>query len=226
VKIVVGLGNPGRDYERTRHNLGFMVVDELGLRLTAGNKRSRFRATMTEAHVDGEKLVLVKPQTFMNLSGTSVREAVSWYKVRLENLLVVADDIDLPFGTIRLRAGGSSGGHNGLKSIFTALDSEQISRLKIGIGRGQGAATRQVLTRFSPEEERLLPYLVQAAADCVLDWNGNGITSAMNRCNRKLPGSPEARNPEPAVASGMVSSIDTEPRQREATLMQLPHTGA
>jgi peptidyl-tRNA hydrolase, PTH1 family len=192
VKIVVGLGNPGREYEATRHNLGFMVVDELARRLAASDGRKRFRSLLVEAFDDGQKLVLVKPQTYMNLSGSSVREAVQWYKPSLVDLLVVVDDIDLPFGATRLRAKGGSGGHNGLKSIIAELGTEEFSRLRIGIGRGAGQATSQVLARFSPEEARILPDIIRFAADCTFEWERGGIVSAMNRCNR---------TPEPAVQS-------------------------
>jgi len=184
VKIVVGLGNPGREYAATRHNLGFMVVDELAQRLAATDRRSRFQAILTETFHDGEKIALVKPQTYMNLSGSSVREVVRWYRAPLSDLLVVVDDIDLPFTGMRLRQGGGSGGHNGLKSIIAELGTEEFSRLRIGIGRGPGHATRQVLTRFSPEEERILPDIINSAVGCVLEWKGVGIVSAMNRCNR------------------------------------------
>jgi PTH1 family peptidyl-tRNA hydrolase len=190
VKIVVGLGNPGREYAATRHNLGFMVVAELARRLSAGSSRNRFRAVETEAFDGSEKLVLVKPQTYMNLSGISVREILSWYKSPPHDLLVVVDDIDLPFGTLRMRSGGGSGGHNGLKSIIAELGTEAFPRLRIGIGRGPGHAARQVLTRFNAAELEALPEIVNAAADCVLEWERNGIISAMNRCNRR---------PEPAI---------------------------
>ena len=184
MKIVVGLGNPGREYAATRHNLGFMVVDELARRLSAGDRRSRFRSLVSEAFDSGQKVALVKPQTFMNLSGSAVREVVHWYKTPLTELLVVVDDLDLPFGAVRLRGGGGSGGHNGLKSIIAELGTEEFSRMRVGIGRGPGHATRQVLTRFSPEEERLLPDLIRNSADCVLEWERMGIINAMNRCNR------------------------------------------
>ena len=184
MKIVVGLGNPGREYAATRHNLGFMVVDELARRLAASDGRSRFRSVLVEAFDDGQKIVLVKPQTYMNLSGSSVREVLHWYKSSIGELLVVVDDIDLPLSGMRLRPRGGSGGHNGLKSIIAELGTEEFSRLRIGIGRGTGQATRQVLTRFSVEEERLLPDIIRSAADCVLEWERGGIISAMNRCNR------------------------------------------
>jgi peptidyl-tRNA hydrolase, PTH1 family len=190
VKIVVGLGNPGREYAETRHNLGFMVVDEIARRLAAGERRNRFRSDLVEAFDGGQKVVLLKPRTYMNLSGSAVREAVNWYKSPLEDLLVVVDDIDLPFGSIRLRSKGGSGGHNGLKSIIAELGLETFSRMRIGIGRGPGHATRQVLTRFTSDEERVLPVVLGAAADCVLEWERQGIISAMNRCNR----TPESEN--------------------------------
>jgi PTH1 family peptidyl-tRNA hydrolase len=183
--MIVGLGNPGREYAATRHNLGFMVVDLVARRLGAGETRNRFRAELREAFDDGQKLVLLKPQTYMNLSGTSVREAVRWYKTPLTDVLVVADDIDLPFGTLRMRSRGGSGGHNGIKSILTDLGADTVPRLRIGIDRGSGQASRQVLTRFSPDEERALPDLVASAADCALLWARFDIIEAMNRCNRR-----------------------------------------
>lgn len=190
MKIVVGLGNPGREYAATRHNLGFMVVDELARRLAVNERRNRFRSELVEA-IDGqEKVVLLKPSTYMNLSGSALREAINWYKTPIDDLLVVVDDIDLPFGSMRLRARGGSGGHNGLKSIIAELGLDEFSRLRIGIGRGAGHATRQVLSRFTSDEERVLPDVLEAAADCVLEWERNGIINAMNRCNR----APESEN--------------------------------
>jgi PTH1 family peptidyl-tRNA hydrolase len=196
VKIIVGLGNPGREYSATRHNLGFVVVDEIARRFSTGQRRNRFRAEIIEVFDNGQKLVLVKPQTYMNLSGQSVREAAHWYRVAPEDILVVVDDIDLPFGSLRMRSSGGSGGHNGLKSIIAELGGEHFSRLRIGIGRGAGQATRQVLTRFNAEEERELPELVHGAADCVMDWARDGVISAMNRCNRRA--SPEETITPPA----------------------------
>jgi PTH1 family peptidyl-tRNA hydrolase len=190
VKIVVGLGNPGREYAATRHNLGFMVVDEVARRHNVSERRNRFRSDLLEVFAEGEKIVLLKPRTFMNLSGSAVREAVTWYKTSLDDLLVVVDDIDLPFGAMRLRAKGGSGGHNGLKSIIAELGIDVFSRMRVGIGRGPGHATRQVLSRFSSEEERILPTVLSEAADCVLEWQRHGIISAMNRCNR----APESDN--------------------------------
>lgn len=190
VKIVVGLGNPGREYAATRHNLGFMVVDELARRHAGSERRNRFRSELVEVVDVGEKIVLLKPRTYMNLSGSAVREAVNWYKTPFVDLLVVVDDIDLPFGSMRLRASGGSGGHNGLKSIIAELGTDAFPRMRIGIGRGPVHATRQVLSRFTSEEERVLPSVLEAAADCVLEWARHGIVNAMNRCNR----APESDN--------------------------------
>lgn len=201
MKIIVGLGNPGREYASTCHNLGFMVVDELGKKLSARSSRNRFHADIAEVVADDERVVLLKPQTYMNLSGISVRECARWYKVTPEEILVVADDIDLPFGALRLRPGGGSGGHNGIKSIVSDLGTDQVPRLRIGVGRGSGDATRQVLARFSPEESLSLPRLVQSAADCALDWLRLGVIDAMNRCNRK----PEARSDNTAIPGEAVT---------------------
>jgi peptidyl-tRNA hydrolase, PTH1 family len=201
LRIIVGLGNPGRDYAATRHNLGFMVVDEIARRLSAESKRNRFRSELAEGFVDGQKLMLVKPQTYMNLSGMAVREAVNWYKVSPEDLLVVVDDIDLPFGTLRMRPDGGSGGHNGLKSIIADLDTEKFSRLRIGIGRGGSYATRQVLTRFNTDETQALPELISGAADCALDWARLGVILTMNRCNRRAE-TPVAPTPGVSIADG------------------------
>jgi PTH1 family peptidyl-tRNA hydrolase len=185
VKIIVGLGNPGREYGATRHNLGFMVVDEITRRLQPVERKSRFRAELLEVFDDGEKIVLVKPQTYMNLSGSAVRETAHWYRLSPENVLVVADDIDIPFGTIRMRPGGGSGGHNGLKSVIDELGTDAFPRLRIGVGRGAGHAIRQVLTRFSPDEARELPEIIALAADCGLMWRREGVVATMNRCNRR-----------------------------------------
>lgn len=202
VKIIVGLGNPGQEYVATRHNIGFMVVDRLKRELHATETRKRFRAEIAETFVGGEKLVLVKPQTYMNLSGISAREAAQWYKTTLDEILVVVDDIDLPFGTSRMRAGGSSGGHNGLKSIAAELGSDQYPRLRLGVGRGSGDARRQVLSRFSKVEEVELPELIASGAECALLWRAEGIVAAMNRCNRRPetePTSPLVDNAAPDV---------------------------
>ncbi|MBX6341623.1 MAG: aminoacyl-tRNA hydrolase, partial [Thermomicrobiaceae bacterium] len=169
VWLIAGLGNPGPKYARTRHNVGFMVVDELTRRLGPGERRRRFDAEIAEVPVPGGRLVLLKPQTFMNLSGNAVAPAARWYRVPLERLLVVYDDLDLPFGQIRLRPSGSSGGHNGLTSVIQQLGTDRVPRLRVGISRPiQGTTVAYVLSRFSPEEERALPEVIARAADAAL----------------------------------------------------------
>jgi PTH1 family peptidyl-tRNA hydrolase len=190
VKIVVGLGNPGREYTATRHNVGFMVVNRLA-RLAQGTAvKKRFRSEIVEGMLDGEKLVLVAPQTYMNLSGHAVREVVNWYHLPVEELIVVADDLDLPFGTLRMRARGSAGGHNGLASIIEQLGTQDVPRLKIGIGRGPGSASARVLSRFSPEEDKALSDVIDRAAAGVRLWAHEGVIAAMNEVNRRAE--PEA----------------------------------
>jgi PTH1 family peptidyl-tRNA hydrolase len=190
VKIVVGLGNPGREYAGTRHNIGFMVINRLGRIAGATAVKKRFRSEIVEGILDGEKLVLVAPQTYMNLSGHAVREVVNWYHLPAEDLIVVADDLDLPFGTLRMRARGSAGGHNGLASIFEQLGTQEITRLKIGIGRGPGSAYSRVLSRFSPEEEKALPDLIERAVAGVKLWARQGVIAAMNEVNRRVEPEP------------------------------------
>ena len=186
MRIVVGLGNPGREYAQTRHNVGFMVVDELARRGAAEGPRKKFRAELFEGVLAGQKVVLLKPQTFMNLSGRSVREAVAWYRLPAEDLLVVQDDLDLPFGGLRLRARGTAGGHNGVASVVASLGTTEVPRLKIGIGRGRADPESYVLARFSPEQERELPDLIVQAADAVELWLAEGIVASMNRVNRRV----------------------------------------
>jgi PTH1 family peptidyl-tRNA hydrolase len=191
MKIVVGLGNPGTEYARTRHNVGFMVVDELARRRAAQGTKKRFRSELAEIAIGGQKVVLVKPQTYMNLSGHAVREAVNWYHAPLDDVLIVTDDLDLPFGTLRLRARGSAGGHNGLTSVLEQLGTNAVPRLKIGIGRGRSTTIGHVLSRFSPDQERELPSLIDRATDAVELWIRDGIVAAMNQANRRVD-EPEA----------------------------------
>jgi peptidyl-tRNA hydrolase, PTH1 family len=185
MRIIVGLGNPGREYAGTRHNIGFMVVDEIARRHGPATWKKRFRSEIGEVFVGGQKIVLVKPQTYMNLSGMSVREAINWYHVDRDKVIIVMDDLDTPFGNLRLREKGSAGGHNGLASIIQQLGSNEIPRLKIGIGRGPSTASAHVLSRFTPDQERELPDLIKRAADALELWRSDGIVTAMNQANRK-----------------------------------------
>jgi len=184
MRIVVGLGNPGREYAATRHNVGFMVADRLLRRASAVGTRKRFRSEVTEAAIANQRVVVVKPQTYMNLSGQAVREVVSWFHLPVHDLLVVYDDLDLPFGTLRIRGSGSGGGHNGLRSVIEQLGTNEIPRLRIGIGRGQSSAVRQVLSRFTAEEERAMQQIIDLAADAVECWLEKELVDCMNHINR------------------------------------------
>lgn len=195
MRIVVGLGNPGREYADTRHNIGFMVLAELARRNSAKSERSRFRAELTEYFMNGEKIVLVAPQTFMNLSGVAVNQVVNWYRVPIEQMLVIYDEIDLPLGQLRMRETGSAGGHNGLKSIIQELGSNEITRLRVGIGRGPGTAVAHVLSRFNPMEQQAVPGLITRAADAAELWIREGSIAAMNAVNQR-PAEPAAKQGE------------------------------
>lgn len=172
-----------------------MVIDELARRHHAEGFRRRFRAEIATGMIASEKVALVKPQTYMNLSGHSVREVKNWYHADVTDILVVQDDIDLPFGQLRLRAKGSAGGHNGLASIVEQLGTRAISRLKIGIGRGKSAPHSHVLTRFSREEESAVTSIVGAAADAVERWIEHGVIEAMNAINGSNPVVPDSPVP-------------------------------
>ncbi len=192
MKLVVGLGNPGRQYQGTRHNLGFDVLELLGARWGAPHRRNRFHGELAELVLpSGVKLCLLWPHTYMNRSGSSVAEAVSWYGIDPEtDLLVVCDDLNLPLGTLRLRAAGSDGGQKGLRDVIRALGTERVPRLRLGIGPlppGVDASTF-VLSRFLPEERPVVEEMVQRAADCVETWWRYGINRAMTTYNVRPSG--------------------------------------
>ncbi|MEZ4505603.1 MAG: aminoacyl-tRNA hydrolase [Thermomicrobiales bacterium] len=183
MKAIVGLGNPGNQYAGTRHNIGFMVVDKLASEFGAGTPKARFKSLVTEVTIGSEKVVLLKPQTYMNLSGDAVRLMGSWYKLYADEILIVLDELDLPFGTLRLRERGSAGGHNGLSSVIQQLGTNEFPRLRVGIGRGRSSATAQVLSKFSSDEQQELPFVVADAAEAATLWVREGAVTAMNKIN-------------------------------------------
>jgi PTH1 family peptidyl-tRNA hydrolase len=184
VKIVVGLGNPGREYARTRHNIGWLVLDRIAERAGwRGRGRNQDAAAVLAGRYRGLDLLLVKPLTYMNDSGIAVRKVLARQRVPLADLLVVLDDLALPFGKLRFREGGSAGGHNGLRSIIAELGTEGFSRLRIGIGAPEGDAVDHVLSPFRPEEEERLDELLDAAADAVEAWAREGTSRAATRFN-------------------------------------------
>ncbi len=185
MKVVVGLGNPGRKYEGTRHNVGFEVAAELARRHGVGPLRVNFEAQLTEAAIGGEKILLVCPQTFMNLSGGPAVQIRDFYKLENDDLLVVCDDFNLPVGKLRIRGQGSSGGQKGLADVVRRLGSELTPRLRIGVGpvpAGWNGADF-VLGKFSKSERPEIDISIATAADAVAEWVKNGMATAMNRFN-------------------------------------------
>lgn len=195
MKLVVGLGNPGRKYAGTRHNIGFEVVGELARRHSGGAAPRRdFEAELWEVLIGGMRVLLAAPQTYMNLSGRSVRRVVDFYKLPLEALLVVCDDMNLPPGRLRLRAAGSAGGQKGLKNIIDQLGSEEFGRLRVGIGPPPAGidGADYVLMRVPAGERAVLEEAVPAAADGVEAWIRKGAVAAMNDVNAPRRGAAEA----------------------------------
>ena len=186
MRLVVGLGNPGRRYHGTRHNIGFAVVDELARRAEAVFDHGRANALTARVGRGASSVLLVKPLTMMNLSGEAVLGLVQFYKVDPPDLLVVADDVNLPLGRLRLRARGSAGGHNGFRSIIGLLGTEEFPRLRMGVGRGdpRRELADHVLARFDDDETAGVDESVARAADAVECFIAEGIEAAMNRYNR------------------------------------------
>lgn len=185
MKLIVGLGNPGRTYMRTRHNLGFRVVDELAARHSLRFSDRHFNAEIADGVIAGARVLLVKPQTFMNASGEAVAPLVGYYRISAEDILVVHDDLDLTPGKIRLRRRGSAGGHRGIASLIERLGTQDFARLKIGIGHPSGPieVVDYVLQAFGPEEVPLMEQAVARAADAVELYLAEGLEAAMRRFN-------------------------------------------
>jgi peptidyl-tRNA hydrolase, PTH1 family len=185
VYLIVGLGNPGREYKETRHNAGFMLLDRLAQRLGEKFTRLESRALVTKATYQERRLILAKPQTYMNESGKAVGALSRFYKVPLDNLLVIYDEVDLPLGTLRLRPGGGSAGQKGMRSIIDRLGSETFPRLRIGIGRPPGRmdAADYVLQKFSKSEAEIAAQMLDRAVDAVLVYVTAGLDKAMNMYN-------------------------------------------
>ena len=184
MKIVVGLGNPGPKYAGTRHNVGFDVIDYLAAAPGCAAARERFEAQVAEANEGGESVLLLKPLTFMNLSGRAVRAALDFYKLPPEQLLVVCDDFNLPLGKLRVRAKGSHGGQNGLRNIQDQLGTDAYARLRVGVGQpAAGEAVDFVLSKFKPGERAAAAAAVSVAAQAVLAWVRGGTEVCMNRFN-------------------------------------------
>lgn len=183
--LVVGLGNPGREFRANRHNVGFMAADRLAERLGTSFSRLESKALVAKADFNGNRLILAKPQTYMNLSGQAVASLVRFYKIPLENLIVVYDDVDLPFGALRLRPGGGSGGHKGMASIIERLGTQDFPRLRIGVDRppGRMEAADYVLQDFNSNQVESLPFILDRAVEALLFYVSQGLNAAMNKYN-------------------------------------------
>jgi len=183
--LLIGLGNPGREYKDNRHNFGFMLIDRIAVRLNARGMKLQSKAIVTNAIYQERKLILAKPQTYMNLSGHSVQGLAHFYKLPLENLLVAHDDLDLPFGTIRLRPGGGPGGQKGVASAIEHLGTKDFARLRLGIGRPPGRMdpAAYVLQDFARDEVKDLSAILDRAADAALEFVLHGLDTAMNKFN-------------------------------------------
>ena len=185
MKIVVGLGNPGQNYSSTRHNVGFLAVEELGRRLGPGAKERRRNAWIEKLSSETGPVLLMRPRTYMNRSGSAVQQLLEAEEAGVAELLVICDDLYMPFGSLRLRTGGSHGGHNGLRSIIDCLGTADFARLRIGIGPVEDDQDHAdfVLEPFSRDEAERLPGIVDRAADCIATMLAEGIKTAMNRFN-------------------------------------------
>jgi len=183
--LLIGLGNPGREYRDSRHNVGFMLVDRIAIRLDARGMKVQSKAIVTTAMYEDRKLILAKPQTYMNLSGQSVQGLIHFYKLPLANVLIAYDDLDIPFGTIRIRPGGGPGGQRGMASTIEHIGTNDFPRLRIGIGRPPGKMdpAAYILQDFTRAEMKILSEILDRAADAALEFVLNGLDKAMNKYN-------------------------------------------
>lgn len=186
--LIAGLGNPGSAYDNTRHNIGFRAAERAAERLGVKIGKKKFRSLCAEAVYSDEKLLIIKPQTFMNASGEALREAKEFYRIALEQIIVVYDELDLPLGNIRVNRGGGSAGHNGIRSIMSSLGSGEFCRVRIGIGKppGEKEARDHVLSGFSSDERETAAEMVAAAVDAMFEIISGGVDSAMNKFNSRL----------------------------------------
>jgi PTH1 family peptidyl-tRNA hydrolase len=186
MKLVVGLGNPGAKYDQTRHNVGFDVVRLLESQFSSGKPKKKFAGIFSEVNVRGQQVALLRPETYMNLSGTSVQPAQAFYRVADEDLLIVCDDFQLPLGQLRFRAKGSAGGQKGLADILRRVGHQEVPRLRLGIGPPppQWDVADYVLSRFTDAEIPIIRQSVERAASAIVDWVDLGMAACMNKYNQ------------------------------------------
>jgi PTH1 family peptidyl-tRNA hydrolase len=181
--LIVGLGNPGKEYDNTRHNIGFETIDYISNKYNIEINRKKFKGVCGEGFINNTKVILLKPSTYMNLSGESVAEAVKFYKLEKEEVIIIYDDISLEVGRLRIREKGSAGGHNGIKSIISHLASDVFPRIKIGVGQPKGGLVSHVLGKFNKEEIEVLKEVVEAASVGVETIIKDSAKEAMNKLN-------------------------------------------
>lgn len=192
MKIIAGLGNPGKEYENTKHNVGFLTIDILAEKYNIKVNKIKFKGLIGEGMIEGHKVILVKPQTYMNLSGQCIREIMAFYKLPAEELTVIYDDIDLPMGNLRIRKKGSAGTHNGMRSIIYDLQEDGFPRVRIGIGgERRGDLAHYVISGFSGDDRKLIEDTIIKAADAVACMISCGTDKAMAEYNTKKPGKAE-----------------------------------
>lgn len=181
--LVVGLGNPGDEYKHTRHNVGFDMIDLISNKYNININRIKFKGMYGEGNIKDEKVILLKPTTYMNLSGDSIIEVVNFYKISKNNIIILYDDISLEVGRLRVRPEGSAGGHNGIKSIISRLGTETFKRIKFGVGKAEGELTSHVLGKFSEEERKLLNKVLEVGVEAVETIIDKGVIESMNKFN-------------------------------------------
>ncbi|MFB6469329.1 aminoacyl-tRNA hydrolase [Cytobacillus sp. Hz8] len=186
MKLIVGLGNPGKPYEHTRHNIGFDVIEQLSENISIPLNQAKFKGIYGMGNVGGEKIFLLKPLTYMNLSGESIRAIMDYYEIDKEDLLVIYDDLDLPVGKIRLREKGSAGGHNGIKSTIQHIGSQEFNRIRVGVDRPKNGMpiTDYVLGRFSKDEQEVINTVIKRCADACEAWFQKPFIQVMNEYNQ------------------------------------------
>ena len=214
--IIAGLGNPGKQYENTKHNVGFLTIDVLAEKLGIRVSKIKHKALTGEGFISGEKVILVKPQTYMNLSGESIREILSFYKADTERLVVIYDDIDLPMGSLRIRKKGSAGTHNGMKSIIYQIVSEDFPRVRIGIGgERKGDLADYVISGFRKEDRKTVEDSILRAADAVICTVEKGIDIAMGEYNTKAK-KKSAQEKKPERESAEIRDPDRRSAEEDA----------
>lgn len=187
MKLITGLGNPGSTYDKTRHNIGFEVIDELANRFDVSLSQTKFKGLYSIVHHRGEKFILLKPLTYMNLSGECIHPLMDYYQIDIEDLVVIYDDLDLPVGRIRLRQKGSAGGHNGMKSLISHLGTDKFNRIRVGIDRPPAGMSvpNYVLSKFSEDEQSEMKDIIQTCANACEEWMEKPFLEVMNLYNVK-----------------------------------------